>query len=516
MISFTASSSRAALVVGMWVLALSGFARADEHLDAIGGNGGGNFEAHCPAGQLLTGFDLRAADDVDAIRPLCVTASSRRSVSAAAAEDNWYGGSGGRPAKILCTRYNPIVTGMYVYADGEDTTVVNNIHLYCGEATNTEPPNEAASAFLDLPKFHDSGVFSTFISPMHGTQRCRSGQVAVGMHGRSGRWVDAIGLICGDPPPLIGKTLGRVPSSSPPHPPRPICDSARDARARNSPAAPNLEAQCAASKAHAKAAEKAVEKASAPPAIPAYLYAVDSAGELRWFRHDGAASGTFNWQGPRVVDVSWGNFRYVFPGGDDVIYAITQNGALMRYEHAGFENGLGKDDVGAWRAPQEILRGWGNVRQSFSAGNGVIYVITDDGRLLWYRHTGFSNGKAVVQGPKEVGHGWNGLQVFSGGDGVLYSIAPDGTLSWHHHVAYLTGDGSEKPGAWEARRQVGTGWNGFRRVFSAGNGVIYVITADGKLMWYHHRGYRDGRFAWDPEQQVGTGWTDMRWAFAQP
>jgi hypothetical protein len=47
------------------------------------------------------------------------------------------------------------------------------------------------------------------------------------------------------------KTLGRVPSSSSatPGPQRSICEAAREARARNSPAAPNLEAQCRAGEA---------------------------------------------------------------------------------------------------------------------------------------------------------------------------------------------------------------------------------------------------------------------------
>lgn len=41
------------------------------------------------------------------------------------------------------------------------------------------------------------------------------------------------------------KSIGRVKvPPSPPGPPMSICDSARNARARNSPAAPNLEAQC--------------------------------------------------------------------------------------------------------------------------------------------------------------------------------------------------------------------------------------------------------------------------------
>jgi hypothetical protein len=46
-------------------------------------------------------------------------------------------------------------------------------------------------------------------------------------------------------PPVPAKTLGRRPPATPSHP-RSICEAARDARARNSPAAPDLEAQCRA------------------------------------------------------------------------------------------------------------------------------------------------------------------------------------------------------------------------------------------------------------------------------
>ncbi len=43
----------------------------DVVLAPIGGSGGGGFDARCPKGELLSGFDVRAADDVDSIAPLC-------------------------------------------------------------------------------------------------------------------------------------------------------------------------------------------------------------------------------------------------------------------------------------------------------------------------------------------------------------------------------------------------------------------------------------------------------------
>lgn len=79
---------------------------------------------------------------------------------------------------------------------------------------------------------------------------------AVGIHGRTGGlFVDAIGLICGYPGiPQRPVHLGRVQGSTPATPPARIdgepmsCAYARSARARNSPAAPSLEQQCEAAR----------------------------------------------------------------------------------------------------------------------------------------------------------------------------------------------------------------------------------------------------------------------------
>jgi hypothetical protein len=79
----------------------------------------------------------------------------------------------------------------------------------------------------------------------------------VGINGRAGKWLDSVGLICGalpydaTPKPLPPKSqpvksIGRVNTGSSPPPSRSICDSARDALSRQSPAAPNLVATCRA------------------------------------------------------------------------------------------------------------------------------------------------------------------------------------------------------------------------------------------------------------------------------
>jgi hypothetical protein len=87
---------------------------------------------------------------------------------------------------------------------------------------------------------------------------------------------------------------------------------------------------------------------------------------------------------------------------------------------------------------------------------------------------------------------------------------------WAKHNGYLYGDGFERPGTWVGPKEVGSGWNSYRQVFSTGKGFIYGIGEDGKLMWYHHKGYKDGAMIWDGPIEVGKGWGDMRQVFAQP
>ena len=273
---------RAALATAVLAAAFSGNASADAYLDPIGGGGGGQFQAHCASSELLVGFELRAGDDVDAIRPLCVTAYGPRDVSAISftvgtglirhftdanrevfgnyseisgdwseLTSGWYGGTGGGLTNVVCPKDQPIVIGMFVGAEGVDTVIVNNIHLFCGLAADTQVVSDFPAAVFDAPAYKASksafgfGVDGDPARLYSNTQRCPTGQVAVGVHGRSGKWLDSIGLICGVPRLAI-KSIGRVNVPSTPGPQRPICDVARDARARNSPAAPNLEAQCRA------------------------------------------------------------------------------------------------------------------------------------------------------------------------------------------------------------------------------------------------------------------------------
>jgi hypothetical protein len=234
--------------------AFAGTASAeDDYLASIGGAGGGVFATRCPAGSLLHGFEIRAADDVDAIRLVCVYAQGPAQFSAAAADPTWRGGDGGAYHRVVCTDQFPIVFGLDVGAEGVDTIIVNDFSLHCGWASPTQPagvPTNYLPGF-DGPSYMPEmtryglgfGTSGRRAGGTSGRQTCPPGRVAVGLRGRSGIWLDGMGLICGEPTTYL--SLGRVNSGSAPSgPPMSLCDRARDARARNSPAAPNLEEQC--------------------------------------------------------------------------------------------------------------------------------------------------------------------------------------------------------------------------------------------------------------------------------
>ena len=214
-------------------------ALADHPLPALGGPGGGPFEAHCQGNTVLVGLALRVGDVVDALQPLCAAPVTANSVGARA-QANWQGGPGGGNTQILCPPDQPIAGGLFVNAGG-DPRVVDNLLLYCGRGNGSR--NSAYARPGEAGNMYSSG---------DDTQGCAPGEVAVGVHGRSGAYLDAVGLLCGRPQlpdaPVVVNAIGRVNTGADagPRPPRSICEAARDARARNSPAAPNLEAQCRA------------------------------------------------------------------------------------------------------------------------------------------------------------------------------------------------------------------------------------------------------------------------------
>jgi hypothetical protein len=236
----------------------------DQILPPIGGPGGGQFFSRCGWGEILSGVDVDVGDDVDGIHILC-RQSHAPTGGAAYGSNEHFGGYGSEQVGLFCPDETPAVAGLEVAYEGEQTIIVNSVHLFCSLGLPNQPLTTYPSKVFDGPAIGGQ------VPLRSGRAICPAGLIAVGITGRSGKWLDALSLICGTPPyvpapprpPRVPvKSLGRVNTGLPvqrnPNV-HSICDSARDALGRQSPASPNLVAQCRAQGGNATAGPSNVD-----------------------------------------------------------------------------------------------------------------------------------------------------------------------------------------------------------------------------------------------------------------
>jgi hypothetical protein len=240
---------------------------------------------------------------------------------------------------------------------------------------------------------------------------------------------------------------------------------------------------------------------------PMWVYALKPNGELVWYRKENQAA---NWLGPRTVNTGW-YFKDVIPAGGNAFFALTNDNKLMWYRHDGFNDGSAK-----WQGPIQVGNGWG-FSKIFSGGEGIVYAVRDDGTLLWYRHNNYSNGGggyASWSGPKVVGSGWASFKdVFSNGQGVIYAVKPDGKLVRYLHKGYATGDS-----VWSGPRSLGSGWQNYRQIMPVGSGVILAIKDDGQMVLYRYLDdeHSEGPIGpvansrWEGPTPIGSGWVGFK------
>ncbi|HEY6124201.1 MAG TPA: hypothetical protein VIV63_06095 [Steroidobacteraceae bacterium] len=184
----------------LFCLAGNALAQVDQMMPPVGGPGGGQFAARCATDEILNGFELRVGDDVDAIRAICARATSPTSIASRSLHASSAGGPGGRVVQVVCPDNTPAITSMAIGWEGVQTFIVNSVRLYCGIAAVNQWPAEFPTVAFDGPKVVAGTGFGTTIAMglLLETTRCAPGLVPVGIHGRSGKWLDAVGFVCGE------------------------------------------------------------------------------------------------------------------------------------------------------------------------------------------------------------------------------------------------------------------------------------------------------------------------------
>ena len=238
-------------------------------------------------------------------------------------------------------------------------------------------------------------------------------------------------------------------------------------------------------------------------------------------------------------------FHHIFYGGGGltfvdsgiprpgVLYAIDRDGRLLWYEDE-LRNGKNSPDgSGGWapRSQSQIGTGWGDMLHVTSAGDGIIYAIHRDGRLLWYQDE-LRDGTNAPDGStgwnrrsqSQIGTGWQDMiHFFSSGPrsrteyGDLYAVHRDGRLLWYRDIDCNGTNAPDGSTGWAegSGNQIGTGFQDFKHLFGLG-GQIYGIHNDGRLLFYRDdmrdgKNAPDGSTGWSAHSgsQIGTGWQDM-------
>jgi hypothetical protein len=224
-------------------------------------------------------------------------------------------------------------------------------------------------------------------------------------------------------------------------------------------------------------------------------------GRLLFYR-DFTQDGTGDVDTPSVIGLGgWAGFKFLFTGGNGIIYAVDDQGRLLFYRD---QNQDGTGDV---NTPAVIGQGgWADFKFLFSGGNGIIYAVNQQGQLLFYRDF-TQDGSGDVNTPAVIGQGgWADFKfLFSGGSGIIYAVDQQGQLLFYRDS---TQDGS---GDVNTPSMIGLGgWADFQFLFSGGNGIIYAVDEQGELLFYRDF-TQDGTGDVNTPSRIGLGgWADFQ------
>lgn len=150
-----------------------------------GGAGGVPFRVTCPPGDYLMGFEGRVGGWVDSMYIHCLKGPHwRDGYNQGQLMGN---GLGGRPIYGGCPYSYAIRNIIFNAVEYENTHVLNHIR---GECKNIWGVQTRDFEFGPRDGPHN-----------HANQTCPPGTLAVGLRGRQGLYIDAIGLICRAAPP---------------------------------------------------------------------------------------------------------------------------------------------------------------------------------------------------------------------------------------------------------------------------------------------------------------------------
>jgi hypothetical protein len=185
------------LVIPVTVLALAGAALAAPHaasaralfedLPLIGTNGGTSFTRTCPSGNVLTGVRWRTGAFVDGIGIQCSPIRADGTLGDRVNVGEMAGGNGGTAGQDNC--HGGVIAGQNGATAGVS---LGSLFFRCFTW------NPQARAYTGAENSSINVRIGLLISASE--RQCQDGdKPAIGIHGRHGSFIDAVGLKCGKP-----------------------------------------------------------------------------------------------------------------------------------------------------------------------------------------------------------------------------------------------------------------------------------------------------------------------------
>jgi len=156
----------------------------------FGGPGGGNFEISCPFGSVMTGILARHGAWIDALSPICSRYVRGVQSTGEIEQQPFTGGSGGGPGFIRCQPPRGVVVGLELFQADNRWGSVGHIIVNCGD-------------YVDPSRFANKlpGSADFLGNSQRGRRqilKCSPPLVAGGIIGKSGIFIDRLGLTCVD------------------------------------------------------------------------------------------------------------------------------------------------------------------------------------------------------------------------------------------------------------------------------------------------------------------------------
>ena len=156
-------------------------------LPVYGGSGGAAFTRSCGADKVMTGLRFRSGMLIDAIGLLCRPVSESGALGSVTTVGTLAGGGGGNSTVIRCAG-GSVVARAFIEYEG----YVENVILYCRPWTPATRKFGGSEVMVPL--------YSRGRADRTGENKCENSlQPAVGIRGREGMFVDALGFICDEP-----------------------------------------------------------------------------------------------------------------------------------------------------------------------------------------------------------------------------------------------------------------------------------------------------------------------------